>query len=550
MATASDRQDGRRSVALAVALVIGVAAALRLAFIDALPQGAYSDEILTLHNAIELLGRPLDPFGWMPLVSDRPGWVHTSHLYLYFNAAIVRLTGVSYLSMKLFSIVPGVATCLFVALAALRLFDRRTALSVAFLFACAHWHVRLSRYGWDVSFSLMCLAAGLYFVLVALQRRHAGPAFAAGIIGGIGLHSYIGSRAAVGGLVLLLVIEALRSGGRTATRTLLSYAAGLALMLVPYALHFYAHPEQWSVRTQRLSVFSRAAYDTILLDNVVGHALMFHATGGAYARDNIPGLPMLDALTALLFVLGLWRVWHARRAAVAPSVVVLFVCLLLPGLLSVSQEGPPYVYRTAAVLVPTFLIVGYGVEWGRHALSTFTRRFGRPLVGEGVAAVALLVAFGLNLHAYFGREAENRSAARVMAWVEPLVGRAIAGTDLPAYVIVPRLLEGRPVRPPHDEPYYGVNRDRELPLATAKLAVLYFSGRYDLGRPLEENVLCSRIVFVGDEDAEMAPAGPALVVAERESPILRQWLARHPATRITRLSDNLGEPALLAATLR
>ena len=61
----------------------------------------------------------------------------------------------------------------------------------------------------------------------------------------------------------------------------------------------------------------------------------------------------------------------------------------LSGIFSASQEGAPYIYRTAAVIVPAFLATGAGLEW-------FAEKAGpRKLL---ILAAPIVV---LNLYFYF-----------------------------------------------------------------------------------------------------------------------------------------------------
>ena len=115
--------------------------------ISELPLGPSADEIFTLNNTIDLLNQPLDLFGHTPLFVE--GWVETAHLYLYFNLLIVKFFGVSYWTMKLFSALPGIifVICRWIV-------GEQIAFWAALIFATAHWPVRVSRCGWDVSFML------------------------------------------------------------------------------------------------------------------------------------------------------------------------------------------------------------------------------------------------------------------------------------------------------------------------------------------------------------------------------------------------------------
>ncbi|MGB7949405.1 MAG: glycosyltransferase family 39 protein, partial [Candidatus Binatia bacterium] len=171
-------------------LVLAAATVMRLCNLRDLPLGPYVDEVLTLNNSLGLLDRPFDLFGQTPLLWQ--GWVETANLYLYFDLLILKLFGVSYWSMKLFSVIPGIITCGAVFLICQLLFDRRVAFGTALLFAFAHWPVRLSRYGWDVSFMVMAFAIAIWLLLLALQRGRALYAYFSGMTAGFCLYSYLG----------------------------------------------------------------------------------------------------------------------------------------------------------------------------------------------------------------------------------------------------------------------------------------------------------------------------------------------------------------------
>ena len=131
------------------------------------PLGSYVDEVLTLNNSLGLLDRPSDLFGQTPLLW--PGWVETANLYLYFDLLILKLFGVSYWSMKLLSVIPGIIACGAVFLISQLLFDRRVALWTALLFTFAHWPVRHQ----PVWLGCLVHGYGLCHIDLAAAARHA-----------------------------------------------------------------------------------------------------------------------------------------------------------------------------------------------------------------------------------------------------------------------------------------------------------------------------------------------------------------------------------------
>jgi len=91
-------------------IVLLAATGVRLYRLSELPLGAFVDEIFMLDSSLLLLESPVDPIGHTLAVSDSWGKDHPN-LFLYFNILILKIFGVSYWSMKLLSVIPGVATC-------------------------------------------------------------------------------------------------------------------------------------------------------------------------------------------------------------------------------------------------------------------------------------------------------------------------------------------------------------------------------------------------------------------------------------------------------
>ena len=229
--------------------LILAAAAVRLYKLSDFPLGFNVDELFTLNNTLILHEKPFDPFGHTPLISE--GWVETPNLYLYFNLLILKLAGVRYGSMKLFSVVPGVIACAGVFLIARLMFEIRVAFFTALLFAFGHWPVRLSRYGWDASFMVMTFALAIWLLVLALQRGRTLYAYFAGIAAGVGLYSYLGARMCLLSLLVFLVID------RAIWKQALAFIIGAAATAFPLFCYYVLKPAAFWVRTKEVTVCER-----------------------------------------------------------------------------------------------------------------------------------------------------------------------------------------------------------------------------------------------------------------------------------------------------
>ena len=247
------------------------------------------------------------------------------------------------------------------------------------------------------------------------------------------------------------------------------------LAALPFFVYYVSAPGAFWARTAEVSVFSNPNPVRTILTNIAQHALMFHWKGGTFARDNFPGLPMLDPLTGLLLIVGI-IVLAQRHDTPARVLFCTLLVNLVGGVLSVSQEGGPYVYRTAAVIVPAFVIVGVGLEW-------LTQKAGTRWLAIATAAI-----IGINLYLYFGLEPKNTAAMRVMAYEPRVIGQEIARQNSPVWLNASDVLNQKEVHAHPGERYPEANPAVVLPPALRKLAIIEFSGRYDMNRSLAENL--------------------------------------------------------------
>jgi len=537
----------RKFFAARLLIVLITAGFFRFFKITELPLGPSADEIFTLNNAIDLLNQPFDLFGHTPLFIE--GWVETAHLYLYFNVLIVKSFGVSYWTMKLFSVLPGILSCGLIFFICRWIVSERIAFWAALIFATAHWPVRLSRYGWDVSFMLMTFALAIALLLVAQKRARSLYAYLSGIVAGVSLYSYLGARICVLSLIVYLFMEGWIRRERATLRHGIAFVMGLSLVAFPLLCYYLAHPKVYAVRTDELSVFNSADWAAIIAGNVWRHALMFFIRGGIYARDNYPGLPMLDPLTALVFAAGLVAALRRVRDTEARLLLATLLISFAGGILSVSQEGAPYVYRTAAVLVPTFAIVGLGLQ----QLLAHTTKFLTTGQSRVAAWSALLIVIALNFYLYFGLEPKNTAAMRVMAYEPRLLGLEIARDDLPVFLIGRNIFDPLGTRGPIGEEYASANPPLLLPSAIRKLATITFSGRYDLTRTLAQNFQAPRRIYFVEPQALASDVAqkhlPAKMIFRPNQEIEAVLRTSDPQVRISKIQDIRGEPIFTIATM-
>lgn len=537
---AAEKPSGSHPLPFSLAglvIVLIAAAGARLYRLVDFPLGPFVDEIFTLNSTLVQLEQPFDPFGHTLVLSQAWGKDH-ANLFLYLNLPVLKFFGITYWSAKLLPVIPGVIACAIVFLIAERVFNKPVATATAVLFATAHWSIRLNRYGWDVSLMILMFGLAIWLLLVGMQSGRIFYSYCSGIASGVSLYSYLGARIAVVSLVSFVAWECAARRERAMYRQAAAFIAGVLISAYPFFCYYLSAPAEFWARTSEVSVFNQAHPVQMVLNNIASHTLMFHWRGGTFARDNYPGLPMMDPLSGLLLVGGL--VILVRKAnTFARFMACAFVLNFLSGIFSVSQEGAPYTYRTSAVIVPAFLAVGAGFEW-------FAGKAGpRKLL---ILAVPIVV---LNLYFYFSLECKNIAAMRVMAYEPRLIGIEVARDNLPVWLVSADVLTQTELHSKPSEEYANANPAVLLPPGLRKLAIINFSGRYDIHQTLSENLAHPKDMYFVEPSVLTTgpPQAPAKIIFKSGNPELTETLGRL-AGSIRRVPDILGEPLLTVAEFR
>ena len=154
-------------------------------------------------------------------------------------------------------------------------------------------------------------------------------------------------------------------------------------------------------RPQQASVFSTTPPELLLStiwDSTLRHAGMLQVAGDRNGRHNLPGAPMLDAVTAVFMVVGLVVAaarWRQPRYAL---VIAWLPFMLLPGILSVAFEAPQGL-RAIGAVAPAVLLAAIG-------LAAATSRL-QPETGNLMAVVLVFLAGASNLGTYFGLQRQD-----------------------------------------------------------------------------------------------------------------------------------------------
>jgi 4-amino-4-deoxy-L-arabinose transferase-like glycosyltransferase len=381
------------------ALILALAATLRLYRLDSVPPGLTHDEANNVHDATLIL-HGVRPF-YFPVAQGK------EPLYPYSVALVMAIVGPSPFAMRLASALWGLSLVVLSYVWAERAFDRSVALWTAAGLALSFWGVSTSRVG------LRAIALPVLFVAAILTSRltdrqtsgDSGPqhlfahAVPAGLLLGLTFYTYLAARVmpAIPLLFGLYLFCSARDRWRQCWRSwlvMLIVAAGVA---VPLFFYLQAHPSA-EIRVGQLDRPLRAFLSgdlAPLLGNVLQALRAFSFQGDEFIPYNLPGRPILDPLMSVLFYAGLvialrqWRdpahafalLWlvvgffpalatgveaaHLRAIGAQP-VLFVFPALTLESLRSIriSRLRLSWLMGGSALLLVAFLTVrDYFVRW-------------------------------------------------------------------------------------------------------------------------------------------------------------------------------------------
>jgi hypothetical protein len=324
-------------------------------------------------------------------------------IQFYWTVAIAAVfgTGVSFLSLKIGTVLIGLLTLPYIYLLGKEIGGKRVALFALVLAGTSYWLNVVSRIGLRFTLYPAFTAPALYYLIHGLRRQNRNDFILAGLFIGLGLNGYSAFRVVP---ILALVGVGVYVGHRSAIGQrrptlemfgVLIVAACLAsLPLLRYTID---NPDIVLQRTltrmtgteQPLS----APAGEILIGNTLNALSMFNYDDGHVWVHSVRHRPALDMVSAALFVIGyfLLVVRYPRRR----HWLDLFLCLavpllLLPSILALAFPNEnPALNRTGGAAVVVFVIAALALDGVYTALQTGRGMFGRR--GFVIAVISVLL---------------------------------------------------------------------------------------------------------------------------------------------------------------
>ena len=412
----------RRSVLLALALILAVALFARFHALDLYPHGLQSDEA---NNGLDAL-KWLSGAGYTPYAETNEG---QATLFTYLIALYIHCFGQSVVAMRMVSATAGVLMVLAFYALARELYDQRVALLSTALLAADRWHVTFSRIVYELILVPLALSLQIWFLIKALKTGRRRWWVLSGGMLALGLNTYTAYRVVPFFMLAYFAywLVAHPSRWRRDLEGMALFLVGALLAAAPLAAYVVRHWAIFLIRMNRISVFrdvEAAGSYAPIFSNLHKVLLMFNAQGDMAALNNLPGAPMLHAVVGVMFVLGLiWAVrWFWKPL---PALYLLwFGGVASLAVLTVAHEAPnarrpigliPLIYLLVAVAFTDLWLA-----WRR----AFGEKRTRPLFALLTALV--IIVMGANLNAYFRVQAVDPAVWYAYSPEESAIGEYLA----------------------------------------------------------------------------------------------------------------------------
>ena len=360
MKASLSRGEGKPRLYLFLAvLALLLAAALRIIAIRGAPPGPRFDETFDALMARRIMN------------GERPVYFPENFgeeaLNQYFQAAALAAFGWNDFALRFPSFAFGLIEVAAVYALGWRAWNRRAGLLAAAMCAASFLAVFFSR----LVMRLIPLTAFVSLGVLMLFKMQEAKGriwlwgIAAGVLLGLSVHTYTAARALPLLLIGAVVYLALRKANRAKLRRQFRYwvvvIVIVGLMAAPLVVYLATHP-QAEPRVGQVS----GPLDALRQGDVrplVNYTLaafgMFFFRGGDEWLYNLPGRPILDPLTALVFLAGIvvaLRRWRESRTA--------FVLIWLgAGLVPILLSWPPASASHAILAQPAvYLLAGLGLD--------------------------------------------------------------------------------------------------------------------------------------------------------------------------------------------
>jgi 4-amino-4-deoxy-L-arabinose transferase-like glycosyltransferase len=366
-------------------------------------------------------------------------------MYLDLVVSWIFGTGISFLTLKIGTVIGGLLTLPYMYLLGKEVGGRRIGLLAVFFAGIAYWPNVISRFGLRIPLYPLFVAPTLYYLIRGLRTRSRNDFLISGLFLGFGLLGYTPFRIVPIVVVIEVGIYLLHSQSKGYRKQALIWLVILALIsfivFLPLAHYWLDNPTSFSMRA-----FSRLGSPEaplpgpawqVFLSNTWNALRMFNWNDGETWVHSVVFRPALDVVSGALFILGvaLVLIRYIRRRNWLDLFLLLSIPLLeLPSILSLAFPNEnPVLSRAGASFVPVFLIVAMALDGLLSGIKSWmNRRLGAVLTGVVIlflAGCSIFQNYDLVFHQYADQYTLSSWNSSEMGVVIKQFGQVYGTTD-------------------------------------------------------------------------------------------------------------------------
>jgi hypothetical protein len=429
---------------LLVVVVVVLILFFRVYQLNQVPGEMFSDHAEKLLDVSDVL------HGQFSIFFPRNTGREAIQFYLTAVISLVAGTGLSFISLKIGTVLIGLLTLPFIYLLGKEIGNRWIGLMAMFMAGIAYWPNVISRVGLRFPLYPLFVAPTLYFLIRGIRYSKRNELILSGIFLGLGLHGYSPFRIVpfvVAAAYLIFILHRSSKGRRKPMLWGIALVAFISFVVfLPLFRYFLSNPGMFNLRViSRITGSEQALSGNpmfIFLSNLWKAWIMFLVDNGSIWVHSVTGRPALDVIMAAFYVIGtvvLFARYLKKKNWVDLFLLLSVPLLMLPSILSLAfPDENPSLNRTAGAMIPVFIICAFGFVTAIRSLwlgmSTWKGKTAVVLFTGGVLIGTIAANYKLVFQDY-----KNQFLAG--AWNTSDIGRVIRGfvdtigTEDTAYVV-------------------------------------------------------------------------------------------------------------------